>query len=351
MKIDVYAFSRNGVLLSGKIKHGLAVDEIEVFVPEKYSLLKGGLNAISNLHQSVRRSFETKDAVVFVSAAGIAVRAIAPFVKNKIKDPAVICMDEKGKNVISLLSGHMGGANKLSKKIAIITSGQAIITTATDISGKISVDEWAADNNMAIINMKDAKLFAAEILENKTAGLTSDFPVIGVVPEEVDPYNKKNYETGICISLDENKKPYTNTLNLIPRIVSVGVGCRKGTNFQTILKSIKEVLMENDISCFAVKSINSIDLKKNEEGIIKTAEFLNVPFYTYSKSQLNTLEGNYTESSFVKKIAGVDSVCERSASMGSTSKKLIINKTIKNSVTVAACLHDYNVDFNNRLEQ
>lgn len=346
MKIDVYAFSRNGVLLSDKIKHGLAFDEIDVFVPEKYSMLNKALNSISNLHQSVKQSFEKSDAVLFICAAGIAVRAIAPFVKNKIKDPAVICMDEKGKNVISLLSGHMGGANKLSKKIAVITGGQAIITTATDINGKIAVDEWAHDNNMSILSMKDAKLFAAEILENNIAGLTSDFPLIGIVPEEIDPYNKKKYETGICISLDENKKPYTNTLNLIPRIVSVGVGCRKGTDFQTILKSIKEVLMENDISCLGIKSINSIDLKKHEDGIIKAAEFLKVPFYTYSKSQLNTLEGSYTESSFVKEITGIDSVCERSASLGSTGNKLIINKTIKNSVTVAACMDEYNVDFN-----
>lgn len=346
MKIDVYAFSRNGVLLCDKIKHGLTLDEIDVFVPEKYSMIKEELNSIGNLHKSVRQSFETRDAVLFVCAAGIAVRAIAPFVKSKIKDPAVICTDEKGKNVISLLSGHMGGANRLSKKIAAITGGQAIITTATDINGKIAVDEWAHDKNLSILNMKTAKLFAAEILENKTAGLTSDFPVIGVVPEEIDPYNKQNYETGICISLDENKKPYTNTLNLVPRIVSVGVGCRKGTDFNTILKSIKEVLKENNISCLGIKSINSIDIKKHEDGIVKAAEFLNVPFYTYSKGQLNTLEGSYTESNFVKKITGVDSVCERSASMGSNCNKLIINKTIKNSVTVAACMDEYNVDFN-----
>jgi cobalt-precorrin 5A hydrolase len=351
MKIDVYAFSRNGVLLCGKIKHGLAADETKVYVPEKYSLLMRDLNVIDDLHQSVKQSFEKKDAVIFVCAAGIAVRAIAPFVKSKFNDPAVICMDEKGKNVISLLSGHMGGANKLSKKIAEITNGQPIITTATDINGKIAVDEWAADKNMSILNMRNAKLFAAEILENNTVGLTSDFPIIGNVPEEIDQYNKKNYETGICISLDENKKPYTNTLNLIPRIVSVGVGCRKGADFQTIIKSIKEVLMGNGISCLAVKSINSIDLKKHEEGIIMAAEFLNVPFNTYSKFQLNTQEGSYTESDFVKKITGVDNVCERSAFMGSDGNKLIINKTIKNSVTVAACMDDYSVNFNYRLEQ
>lgn len=351
MIIDVYAFSRNGVLLCGKIKHGLSEDETEVFVPEKYSLLIRDLNVINNLHQSVRQSFEKSDAVIFVSAAGIAVRAIAPFVKSKLKDPAVMCMDEKGKNVISLLSGHMGGANRLSKKIAKITGGQAIITTATDINGKIAVDEWAADKNMNILNMNDAKLFAAEILGNNTVGLTSDFPVIGIVPEEIDQYNKKSYETGICVSLVENKKPYLHTLNLIPKIVSIGVGCKKGTDFQTIIYAIKEVLLENNISCLAVKSINSIDIKKNEDGIIKAAKILNVPFYTYSKIQLNTLEGNYLESDFVKKITGVDNVCERSASMGSSSNRLIINKTIKNSVTVAACLDDYNVDFNYRLEQ
>lgn len=346
MKIDVYAFSRKGVLLCGKMTDALVKDEIEVFAPEKYSSLKEHINPIKNLHQYVKQSFDSKDAVIFVSAAGVAVRAIAPFVKSKLQDPAVICMDENGHNVISLLSGHMGGANKLAKKIAEITGGRPVITTATDVSGKIAVDEWAANNNMNILSMNDAKLFAAEILEDKSAGLTSDFPISGIVPEEIDPENKKEYETGICISMDENKKPYMKTLNLIPKIVSVGVGCRKGTDYNTILTSVKEVLMENNISCYAIKSINSIELKKHEEGIIKAAEILNVPFYTYSSSQLNALEGNYSESDFVKSVAGVDNVCERSASMGSLSKKLIIRKTIKNSVTVAACMDEFKVDFN-----
>jgi cobalt-precorrin 5A hydrolase len=137
-------------------------------------------------------------------------------------------------------------------------------------------------------------------------------------------------------------------LNLIPKIVSVGVGCRKGTDFNDVYTSIKEVLERNNISHFAINSINSIDLKKEEEAIKKTAEVFKVPFHTYSMDELNKIQGKFSNSDFVKKIAGVDTVCERAAIMGSKSKRLIISKAVVNSVTVAAAIDDYEVKFNSR---
>jgi cobalt-precorrin 5A hydrolase len=134
-------------------------------------------------------------------------------------------------------------------------------------------------------------------------------------------------------------------LNLIPKIVFVGVGCRKGTDFNNIYNAVKEVLCRHNISHFALKSINSIDLKKEEEGIKRAAEIFKVPFHTYSKEELSEIQGQFSSSDFVKEIAGVDTVCERAAIMGSKSKKLIINKTVVNSVTVAAATDTYEVKF------
>lgn len=343
MKIDIYAFSGNGARLCDKLIENLHDDEVSAYVRRKYvssaSLVK---LREENLYRATEESFIAADCIVFVGSAGIAVRAIAPFVRSKKTDPAIVCMDERGINVISLLSGHIGGANKLTRKLADIVGGNPVITTATDINGKFAVDEWAQDSNLHIMSLKRARDIAADILEDKKIGFESDFNIIGNMPDEID-FDEK--ETGICVSLDSNKEPFKNTLNLIPRIISVGVGCRKGADFNDVYNAVKEVLKTNNISHFAISSINSIDLKKEEEAVKRTAEIFRVPFHTYSKDELNQVQGSFSSSDFVKSVAGVDTVCERAAIMGSKTKKLIINKTVVNSVTVAAAADDYEVIF------
>lgn len=343
MNIDIYAFSRCGAALCTTLIDGLSEHDIQALVPEKFADESRFVKSReADLNKSVERSFAEKDAIIFIGAAGIAIRAIAPFVKSKKTDPAVLCMDEKGLNVISLLSGHIGGANQLTLKIAAIVGGNPVITTATDINGKFAVDEWSNNLKMHIASMKTARDIASEILEGNKIGLVSDFDIEGDIPDEID---LNRHETGICISLDIGKKPFYNTLNLIPRIVSVGVGCRRGAEFNIIYNAIKDALQEYNISHHAVKSLNSIELKEHEEGLIKSAEALNVPFNIFTRDELNNIEGEFSDSAFVKSIAGVDTVCERAAMAGSVSKKLFIKKTVKNSVTVAACIDDYTVSF------
>ncbi len=343
MKIDIYAFSSNGAKLCDKLIENLIDYEVNAYVPQRY-VYSAELVKLreENLYKATERSFKNADSIIFVGSAGIAVRAIAPYVRSKKTDPAVICMDEKGINVISLLSGHLGGANNLTLMIAKIVGGNPIITTATDINGKFAVDEWAHSRNLHIMSLRKARDIAADILEDKKIGFKSDFEVNGSQPMEIDLDEK---EIGICINLDSNKSPFKNTLNLIPKIISVGVGCRKGTGFKDVYIAIREVLSRHDISHFAVNSINSVDLKKEEEGIKKAAEIFKVPFYTYTKYELSEIQGQFSGSDFVKKVTGVDSVCERAAIMGSKSKRLIINKTVVNSVTVAAAIDDYEVEF------
>lgn len=343
MKIDIYAFSSNGAKLCDKLIENLREHEVSAFVPERYlSSARMVKLREENLYKSTERSFEEADSIIFVGSAGIAVRAIAPYVKSKKNDPAVICTDERGFNVISLLSGHIGGANKLTLKIAEIVGGNPIITTATDVNGKFAVDEWAHDSNLHIMSLKKARDIAADILDNKKIGFESDYRVNGNLPPDIDI---EEQEIGICVGLDSNKSPFKNTLSLIPRIVSIGVGCRKGTDFNDIYTAIKEVLNIHNISHFSICSINSIDLKKEEEGIKRTAEIFKVPFHTYSKDELSAIQGQFTSSDFVKKVAGVDNVCERAAIMGSKTRRLIINKTVVNSVAVAAAEDDYEVKF------
>ncbi len=343
MNIDIYAFSKSGAALCDKIIEKVNRHNIEAFVPEKYLDAAAHVKLRpDSLYMSTEQSFKNKDCIIFIGATGIAVRAIAPFVKSKKTDPAVICIDEKGINVISLLSGHIGGANKLTLEIAKAVGGNPIITTATDINGKFAIDEWAYGHNLHITSLKKARDISAHILENNKIGFYSDFNVCGSLPEEVD-LNEKGI--GFCVSLDSNIFPFDNTLNLIPKIVSVGVGCRRGASFDAIYNAVKTVLSDCGISPLAIKSINSIELKKDEAGLIKAAEALEVPFNTYKEEELNSIDGEFSHSEFVKFTAGVDTVCERAAVMGSKSMKLHIKKTVINSVTVAAAIDDYELDF------
>lgn len=367
MKIDIYTFSANGTSLADKIKKTIENYEnsdervkckltsknpkifetncpkIEILAPEQYvNLSRYASKREQNIGKSVEKSFEKSNCIIFIGAMGIAVRSIAPFIKNKKSDPAIICIDELGINVISVLSGHLGGANEITIKIARLINANPIITTATDINKKFSVDDWSRKQNLYICNLIKARDVSVAVLNNKKIGFYSDFKVENELPIEID---KNEKDIGLCISLNDEKSPFENTLNLIPRIISVGVGCRRGADEKHIYNAIKKVLDNNNISIKSVNSLNSIDLKSDENGIINVAKKLNVPFNIYNKNELGNQKGEFSHSDFVKSITGVDSVCERSALAGSIDGKLIVKKIIENSVTVAIAINSFSLTF------
>ena len=173
--------------------------------------------------------FQKMDAILFIGACGIAVRSIAPYVKSKKTDPAVLCMDEQGKFVISLLSGHIGGANELTEEVAAVTGAVPVITTATDVNHKFAVDVFAVKNHCEICEMELAKEAAALLVDGKTVGFCSRFPVDGTKPEELIPEEAAKPSMGICITTSEEDSPYERTLHLIPKVITVGIGCKKNT--------------------------------------------------------------------------------------------------------------------------
>ena len=172
-------------------------------------------------------------ALVFIGAAGIAIRAIAPFVKDKFTDPPVIVLDEKGTFAIPLLSGHVGGGVTLAKVLAEYTGGRAVITTATDVQKKFAADVFAMENGLIITDREEAKKISAGILEKKNTGIFSEFPLLGDIPEELTICDSEEQLEGccgkivICEKNPRNKK--SGVLYLLPRNLYVGMGCKKGT--------------------------------------------------------------------------------------------------------------------------
>ncbi len=346
MKAEIFAFTRRGARLATLVKEVLQEHsyQVNVYTKQEFTTVSPSLLWIEpDLKTVISRVFSASSLLVFIGASGIAVRAVAPYIRDKKQDPAVICMDEKGQYVIPLLSGHIGGANRIAQVIAHHIGSQAIITTATDINGLISIDEWAVRNNLYISDMDIAKRVSAALVDDQDIGLFSDFEITGEIPRQLLP--KVTYQTGICISLEEFKKPFSYTLSLIPRIACLGIGCRKGVSVATIEETVLEVLHKNKISIKALCGIASIDLKKDEEGLLEFAKRYDLPITFYSPDQLNTLTGDFTASDYVAQVSGTDNVCERAAVLLSLRGKLVFPKFAKNGVTIALALKQWRVNF------
>ena len=334
--ITLFAYSRKGMETARRIGGALS-GELRFYTAER--LAGDGFLPIPKPSAPLYgEAFGASEALVFVSSCGIAVRSVAPFVKSKTTDPAVIAVDETGRFAVSLLSGHLGGANALAERIAEAIGAVPVITTATDSNGRFSVDSWAKAQGLAISDMEAAKAVSAAVLEGDVP-IRSDFPVTGELPAGLR-YGEGG--TGVYITY-RTAEPFDRTLRLIPKCVLLGIGCRRGTPKDAIASAVGAALSENGIDPRAVRSAASIDLKKDEAGLLEYCREKGVPVDCYSAAELNAVRGDFTPSEFVKSVTGVDNVCERAALIG--ADELIIGKTAANGVTVAAALIKTEVRF------
>lgn len=335
MKAAVFAFSRQGCETARKIM-AVCPDVVwQSYTMERFEEVD--FSPITPMCYGER--FAESELMVFVGSCGIAVRKIAPFVHDKRTDPAVVCVDELGTFVIPLLSGHIGGANALARRIADSLHATPVITTATDINRKFSVDTWATENGCAISSMKLAKAVSAAILE-RDIPLKSDFPVAGTLPNGV--ISGETGTLGIYLTAT-NAEPFENTLRLIPRRLHLGIGCRRGIDKEAIGAAVEQVFRENNLDFRGVSCAASIDLKQDEEGLLSFCEEQKIPIRFYTAVQLEAVPGDFTPSPFVQKVTGVDNVCERSALIG--ADRLIVKKTACHGVTVAVAMEKWEVHF------
>ena len=351
------------------------------------------------LSEWTRNSFSKGNALIYVGAAGIAVRAIAPFVRDKAVDPAVIVVDETGKFVIPILSGHLGGANMLASRLADEIGAEAVITTATDRNNVFSVDDWARAQRMRVENVPLIKKISACILSGGTIRVESKFSIAGDVPEHVryvklprtgrttgqpaekispdqekiSPDHEEISPDRKCISPDreeisqdrklisrdceeinpggENALPNVfisvrtdicspaRTLHLIPRVVYAGIGCRRGTTSDQIANAVYAALGSLDIHPSALAGISTIDLKKDEKGLLEFCREQEIPLMTFPAEELAAVQGDFSSSEFVSEVTGVGCVCERSAVLASGGV-LILRKMVRDGVTCALAFRE-----------
>lgn len=282
----------------------------------------------------LKEYFEVVDAVIFFCAAGIAVRSIAPYICHKSKDPAVIVVDEAGQYSISLLSGHAGGANELAERIGIMLGALPVITTATDLEHKFAVDDFARKNDLVVTDWEKAKQISVRILAGARICIYSDIPIEGNLPGELQ-YGLDRTSADILISHQAAETPLTAAcLQLVPKSLAVGIGCRRDTPEEKIAYAVEQCLKEEHIRPEALFTLASIDLKKEEPGLLSYCEKKGLSFRTYSAAILRALAGDYSESDFVKQVTGVSNVCERSAA-AAAGGPVICPKKLYDGVTVA----------------
>ncbi len=338
MIINIFCFSDSGAKIASELCDIFQTGSESVHSIEKYSS-KYGFCSHKSISEDIGPLFHQSDALIFIGACGIAVRTVAPYIRSKTSDPAVIVMDDQKKFVIPILSGHIGGANALAERIAEITGAIPVITTATDRAGRFSCDSWASTHSCAISSLKTAKDVSAAILENDIP-VSSEYVLPSALPCGL--VAKDSGDMGIYIGSDI-QNPYLHTLRLIPRVLIVGLGCRRGASKEDILNAVKSVFDKNNYDIRAVACVASIDVKKNEEGLLDFAKSLNVPSVFFTADELNSAEGDFEESEFVKKTVGTGNVCERSAVCA--GGKIIIRKTVVNSVTVSVARKEWEVSF------
>ena len=346
MDTGIICFTMNGFVLAEKIARLLVRQghNVSVFAKSRYLKEVSAQQVKEPLQQWAKRMFETKEAVVFIGASGIAVRAVAPWVEDKKDDPAVLVLDEQGKFCIPLLSGHLGGANELAGQISAGLGATPVLTTATDVNQRFAVDVFAKKNRLYISNMTLAKEISAKLLSGGSIGFISELPVEGELPEGLY-MDRESLPLGIYVGVHYDRQPFEQTLWLIPRCITAGIGCRKGAQREQIEELFEEVCQINGIFHEAVTQVATIDIKKEEEGLAAFCREMDLPLITYTARELEQTEGEFSPSDFVKSVTGVDNVCERSAVRAVTGGSLIQKKIGKNGVTVAFAMEEWRVGF------
>lgn len=349
MKLAVIAVTVNGVRLAAKIQQILPCS-IYIKRGRGDNLVEATVfDSLSKLMPSI---FCGYDGIVFITATGIAVRLIAPYIVHKTQDPAVVVLDEQGINAISLLSGHLGGANVLTKKIAMITGAIPIITTATDVSGKLAADQLSTELGLRVVNIEKVK----EINGATVAGKQINYYVDDSLPEHDTVMRSLKARSvnasklalnstdiianpAVVITDQDNlvSELSAKVLVLRPGKLVAGIGCRRGTKATEIMTALSEACQIINKPVQSIKVLASTTVKQDEDGLLNVAADLAIPIYFYENEILQKTIDQYNLeiSEFVKKQIGVGNICESAAIMSSQSKKLVLRKHKFPKVTVA----------------
>ncbi len=331
--IAVFCLTPGGVRLVRRLKTHLP---LTCFTSEK--LLEPGFIPFNgSFGDTLREAFKSYSALVVVAALGITVRMIAPLINDKMHDPAVVVIDEQGQHVISLLSGHVGGANALTYSLAELLGADPVITTATDVNGMAALDTLATQLDADMQDFRHVvKVINQMLVSGQKVGLWWDELLLsecehcdtrGFVPvacldmlPELDAL--------VCVTLrDLLPELPLPAYKLVPKRVVAGIGCRRDTPLQTLVELLRKHMSENHFDLMALRAIGSVVIKKDEPALNQLAQRWRVPFELFSVNELSRHEQRFPASDFVRQTVGVGSVSQPVAWLMSEGK--LVGRTLR----------------------
>lgn len=359
MKIAIIAATKKGVKLAERAAAMLAETgehEPVLFLPGKFSLLRiegKRLPYRKPLREVFGDLFGNYQGIVCVMALGIVVRLMAPHLQGKSKDPAVVVTDEMGQNVISVLSGHWGGANALAVQLADGLGANPVITTATDVNGFPAIEMLAKEHGWGLEPFELVKKVNSSIVNGEKVVIYSETeldiePVEHIEVKDFAQYLPSRRENGRVVLVTNRAADRfpPGTLYLRPQNLCIGIGCRRGVESRDVQEAVKTALVEAGRAASAVKSLASIDIKSDEQGLLAAADDLNLAVEFFERQALEAvLAARSSEldfSEFVDDKIGVGGVCEPAAILGAgEASRLILPKTKYGKVTVAIAEGDW----------
>lgn len=340
-KIAIWVITANGVAIAQLVLKGLP--DADLYASDKMTFDKTTAVIFDKLSDAVAEKFNQYSAHIFVMATGIVVRMIAPFIQDKTRDPAVVVIDDQGRHVISLLAGHLGGANDLTRKVAEMIQADPVITTATDVNSKPAVDVLAQEKHLNIENPAAIKNVNMALLTDQKIGLHDPFAVLRHdIPNAVQLGENelakwdgsKDWAAAIYVS-DKCADLAADVLVLRPASLVAGIGCNRDTPMEEIKALLEDTFNKFQLAGSSLDRLATIDLKADEGGLIDLANSLHLTLDFFSRDELDRVKDIQTPSAMVEKHVGVKSVCEAAAILASKTGTLIVPKQTTPNVTVA----------------
>ena len=346
-KTAIWVITPNGTKLAEMLSRKLS--QSDVYISRNIASTPIGHLRFQSLSEALSHKFNRYSGHIFIMSTGIVVRVIAPLVKSKLEDPAVVVVDDQANHAISLLSGHLGGANALTLKIADIIGADPVITTATDVNRVPAVDMLAKEKDLLIENPRAIKTVNMALLKGEKILVHDPFGFVGNCLPRIESITyggttkdpKKHgsaneFESAPGIYIDDvivDLPP--QVLVLRPASLAAGIGCNRNTAMEEMKALLEDVLETHHLAPSSLKSLASIDVKSDESGLLSLAENLNLPLLFYNRQELNQVKEIKNPSIVVEKHVGVKSVCEAAAIQAARNGTLIVPKHLTKNVTVA----------------
>lgn len=343
--VALITLTRDGMAVAAELAEVLD-GTVTVYVSEKYDA-----EAPSDWRRFPRRLqplvdelWARHEALIFVMAAGIVVRAIAPHVRSKLHDPGVIVVDIRGRYAVALCSGHLGGANALCRVIGERTATVPVITTGTDVTGALAPDVLARRLGARVEDWSPLKLVSGALVDRRPVGVYVEPGVAAGSPAWFaergatavdDPAELGRFEAAFAVTHRLLPEPGVPTLWIRPPVLAVGVGCNRGTGAAEIAAEVDGALRDAGLSPAAAARVATFEKKADEAGLLAFAAERGLPLWWYDAEAIAAAPPYPNPSEVVYRYVGVRGVAEPAALLAAGARELLVEKQRRGNVTVA----------------